>query len=84
MLGKFSFANLIANWYMPLSALVLFGMQEILGIIHYMEMALAFIAWVIFCTYVSPKDLWKTSAESGLGVKIFSWLTVDNSQESGQ
>lgn len=72
MSRKFSIANLRANWYLPLSALVLFVMQSEFKVIPYAGVIAAFVSWVIFCGYVSPSGLWKTSAESGLCVKVYS------------
>lgn len=51
-------------------------MQSELKVIPYAAVTAAFISWVIFCGYVSPSDLRKTSAESGLCVKVYSWLTA--------
>lgn len=76
MSRKFSIANLRANWYLPLSALILFVMQSEFKVIPYGGVIAAFVSWVIFCGYVSPSGLWKTSAESGLCVKVYSWLTA--------
>ena len=76
MSKKFSIENLRANWYVPLSALILFVMQSEFKVIPYAGVIVAFVSWVIFCGYVSPSCLRKTSAESGLCVKVYSWLTA--------
>ena len=76
MSRKFSIANLRANWYLPLSALVLFVMQSEFKVIPYAGVIAAFVSWVIFCGYVSPSDLRKISAESGFCVKVYSCLTA--------
>lgn len=44
--------------------------------IAYAEAIIAFFAWVIFCAYVSPSELWKSSSEAGISMKVFSWLTA--------
>ena len=74
---RFSLANLRANWYLPISALVFFVMQ--VGgrsRTSIAEIFIAFFAWILLCSCVIPSDIWKSSADSGIGIKIFSGLTA--------
>ena len=40
------------------------------------EILAAFVVWVIICAVIPSSDLRKSSAESGIGLKIFSGLTA--------